>query len=103
MDASIGWYGVFEFVVIAALIAYSAWRVTGRLAPKSRDRLRKHAAGWMTASGRPSWLVRIGTAIAPADTLEAGCGSGCGACGGCEPAAADKVKTVAWPTHRSHP
>jgi hypothetical protein len=101
MNASSGWYGIFEFAVIAALVVYSVWRVGGRLAPKTRERLRKHVAGWMTANGRPSWLARIGRSIAPPETLAAGCGSGCGACGGCEPAAADTVKTVAWPTHRS--
>jgi hypothetical protein len=100
MTASLHWYGVFQFAVIAALVVYSVWRVTGRLAPKARDRMRKHAAGWMMAAGRPAWLARFGAAIAPAEAMAAGCGSGCGSCGGCEPAAPSKVKTVAWPTHR---
>ncbi|MDB5821101.1 MAG: hypothetical protein JWQ11_4741 [Rhizobacter sp.] len=100
MNASISWYGAFEFAVIAALIVYSAWRVAGRFAPKTRDRARKHTAAWMMAAGKPAWLVKWGTALSPKEAMAAGCGSGCGSCGGCEPAAPSKVKTVAWPTHR---
>ncbi|MDB5999693.1 MAG: hypothetical protein JWP52_1392 [Rhizobacter sp.] len=96
---SLSWYGAFEFAVIAALILFSLWRVTGRITPKLRAKAHKHVAAWLMSAGKPSWMARLGTRLAPAEAMAAGCGSGCGSCGGCEPAST-KDQPVVWHAHR---
>ena len=69
-------YAWLECVVIAALVAWSAWTLLGRLLPNVRNRL----------------LRTLGKAPR---TPSAGCDSGCSACSGCSTAASPPARKSA--------
>lgn len=79
-----------EFIV-AMVVAYAAWSVAARYAPKAFKRaVRKLAARAMRDIGLYKAADYVGREAQGAD-----CASGCGSCGGCGPAAGPAPKQSA--------
>ncbi|MEN1940831.1 DUF6587 family protein [Luteimonas sp. MJ246] len=77
MDAGLA----LQYVVVAAVVALSAWMVLRRQFPVAARRVRVAVAIPLVREGRPAWMRTMGRWIAP-PALHGG--KGCGACGGCD-------------------
>ncbi|MGY0612115.1 MULTISPECIES: DUF6587 family protein [unclassified Luteimonas] len=77
MDAGL----MLQYVVVAAVVALSAWMVLRRQFPAATRRLRMALAIPLVRDGRPEWMRTMGRRIAPPVTHG---GQGCGTCGGCD-------------------
>ncbi|MBJ6979467.1 MULTISPECIES: DUF6587 family protein [unclassified Luteimonas] len=69
-----------QYVVVAAVVALSAWMVLRRQFPLAARRLRVAVAIPMVRDGRPAWLRALGRRIAPPTPAGA---KACGSCSGC--------------------
>lgn len=76
MDAGLA----LQYLVVAVVVAASAWMVLRRQFPAAARRLRVAVAVPLVREGRPPWMRALGRRIAPP---VAG-GKGCGSCGGCD-------------------
>ncbi|RZS78828.1 DUF6587 family protein [Pigmentiphaga kullae] len=83
-------YSLFEFTLVALIVAACAIRAFGRFAPKTRMRMQSWLARRMDRPGQAAWLRTLGRKLGAA-APDAGCGSGCGTCGTCGPG---ETKTV---------
>jgi hypothetical protein len=79
---------MMQETIVALIVAYAAWAVAKRYAPKLlRAWVRSTAA---TAAKRVG-LVRFADKLQAASPASASsCGDGCGTCGGCSPADSTK-------------
>jgi len=83
-----------QTLVIAALVAWSAWFVARRLLPVTSRRVQAHLAGAIARSrAAPAWLRARAMRWQPKSTTGGSCGDGCSACGGCA-AASVQLQTV---------
>jgi hypothetical protein len=79
-------YAIMQMLIIALVVAWSAWFASRRLLPTASRRAQAGLATWLE-SAHASWLRRVGHAMQPVQTASGGCGSsGCSACGACAPA-----------------
>ena len=80
-------YAIAQALIIALVVAWSAWYAARRLVPTASRRAQARVATWIEASGS-AWLRRFGHALQPLQTASGGCGtSGCSTCGACAPVA----------------
>ncbi|HEY4530778.1 MAG TPA: DUF6587 family protein [Luteimonas sp.] len=70
-----------QYVVVAVVVALSAWMLLRRQFPATARRLRLALAVPLVREGRPAWMRALGRRIAP--PVVAGGGS-CGSCSGCD-------------------
>lgn len=66
---------ILQWLVVGALLLWSAWAMLGRLAPVTAARLRQSLAGVLAAQGHERLAARL--LETPAAS---GCDSGCGTC-----------------------
>jgi hypothetical protein len=79
-------YAIVQTLIIACLVAWSAWYASRRLLPTASRRAQARVATWVEGSTHSSWLQRLGHAMQPVQTVSGGCGtSGCSTCGACAP------------------
>ena len=79
-------YAIAQTLIIALVVAWSAWYASRRLLPTASRRAQAHVATWVEDSAHASWLKRVGHAMQPVQTVSGGCGSsGCSTCGACAP------------------
>jgi hypothetical protein len=79
-------YAIAQTLIIALVVAWSAWYASRRFLPTASRRAQAHVATWVEDSAHASWLKRIGHAMQPVQTASGGCGSsGCSTCGACAP------------------
>lgn len=76
MDVSL----VLQYAAVALAVLLSLAVVMQRQFPHATRRLRIACALPLLREGRPAWQRRLGRRIAPAATVDAGCG-GCDTCG----------------------
>jgi len=79
---------LLQAVVIAAIVAWSAWFALHRLLPVTTRRLQAHLLAPLDRAGVPGWLRTLGARLQPKATTGASCGDGCSSCGGCSAAQA---------------
>lgn len=84
---------LLQAVVIAAVVAWSAWFALHRLLPVTTRRLQARLLAPLDRAGMPTWLRALGARLQPKATTGASCGDGCSSCGGC--AAAQSTPTDA--------
>lgn len=81
-------YAILQAVVIALIVAWSAWFAARRLLPTASRRAQAELASWIEQPMHAGWMRRIGHSMQPVQTASGGCGSsGCSTCGACAPAA----------------
>lgn len=73
---------LFQYVVIALAVLFSAWVVAKKQFPGSVRRLRVAIALPLLREDKPSWLRSIGRRVAPA--VQGG-DTACGGCDNCGP------------------
>ena len=79
-------YAIAQALIIALVVAWSAWYAARRLVPTASRRAQARLATWIETSQRSAWLRRVGHAMQPVQTTSGGCGtSGCSTCGNCAP------------------
>jgi hypothetical protein len=79
-------YVIVQTLIIALVVAWSAWYAARRLLPTASRRAQARVATWVEASAHPAWLQRVGHAMQPVQATSGGCGtSGCSTCGACAP------------------
>ena len=79
-------YAIAQTMIIALVVAWSAWYASRRLLPTASRRAQARVATWAEGSAHASWLRRIGHAMQPVQAASGGCGtSGCSTCGACAP------------------
>jgi hypothetical protein len=79
-------YAIAQTLIIALVVAWSAWYASRRLLPTASRRAQARVATWVEGSTHSAWLARIGHALQPVQTTSGGCGtSGCSTCGACAP------------------
>lgn len=66
---------IVQWLVVGALLLWSAWAMLGRLAPVTAGRLRESVASALAAHGHDQLAARLRTA-----PVSSGCDSGCGTC-----------------------
>ncbi|TYT24977.1 hypothetical protein FZO89_01040 [Luteimonas viscosa] len=71
---------LLQYVVVAAVVAYSAWFVARRQFPDGTRRMRIALAVPLVREGRPGWMRALGQRLAPAAMPRDGA---CGGCNGC--------------------
>lgn len=71
---------VLQYMVVAAVVALSAWMLLRRQFPATARRLRVALAIPMVRDGRPAWLRALGRRVAP----PASASRACGGCNGCD-------------------
>jgi hypothetical protein len=79
---------VLQAVVIALVVAWSAWFALHRLLPVTMRRLQARLFAPLDRAGMPAWLRTLGARLQPKATTGASCGDGCSSCGGCSAAQA---------------
>ena len=80
-------YAVFQFAVIAAVVAWSLWFCARRFFPRSVRAVQAQVAHRLAASSNAT-LHSVGVKFTPQQVARgAGCGSGggCSSCGTCAP------------------
>jgi len=82
-------YTVLQTVIVAAIVAFSAWQVTRKYLPETARGLQGRLARFTDRRGLHGLSRRLQPASAPAS----GCGDGCGSCKGCSLSALDALKT----------
>ena len=89
-------YAIAQALIIALIVAWSAWYAARRLVPTASRRAQARVATWFE-SGHAAWLQRLGHAMQPVQTASGGCGSsGCSTCGACAPAAPVEAQPLAF-------
>ena len=79
-------YAIAQTLIIALVVAWSAWYASRRLLPTASRRAQARVATWVEGSTHPAWMQRVGHAMQPAQATSGGCGSsGCSTCGACAP------------------
>ena len=79
-DAALAHEGWLQWLIIAPLLLWSAWRVAKQLAPRSTASGQNRLAQYLVKHGH----ARLGSWLQSGST-EAGCGSGCASCNNCAP------------------
>jgi hypothetical protein len=79
---------LLQAIVIAAIVAWSAWFALHRLLPVTTRRLQARLLAPLDRAGTPAWLRTLGARLQPKATTGASCGDGCSSCGGCSAAQA---------------
>lgn len=78
-------------MIVALIVAYAAWVVVKRYAPKAlRMRVRVVAASAARQAGLASWAAKLETA-----PYASSCSDSCGTCGGCASDVSSKSDLVA--------
>jgi hypothetical protein len=72
---------LLQYGVIALAALVSAWVVANKQFPTAMRRLRLWLALPLVREGRPAWIRKLGSRIAPAATGGAGACGGCSSCG----------------------
>lgn len=81
-----------QWLIIAPLLLWSAWRVAKQLAPRAMASSQNRLAQGLVKQG----YARLGRLMQSGST-EAGCGSGCARCNHCAPSAPTEASTpVRW-------
>ncbi|GAB3036869.1 MULTISPECIES: DUF6587 family protein [Oleiagrimonas] len=81
-------FAIVQFLILGALLLYSAIFAARKLAPEVTRRLLGRASAALDHASRSRLTRRVGRWLQPAEARSGGCGSGdgCGTCGGCAPA-----------------
>ncbi|HKE48364.1 MAG TPA: DUF6587 family protein [Rhodanobacteraceae bacterium] len=89
-------YAIAQALIIALVVAWSAWYAARRLVPTASRRAQARVATWIE-SGHAAWLQRLGHSLQPVQTASGGCGSsGCSTCGACAPVASVEAQPLAF-------
>ena len=84
-------YAVAQTVIVAVIVAFSAWRVAQKYLPDTTRDAQGRMARFLDRRG----LHRLGHALQPAGAPASGCGDGCDSCKGCSLSGLDALKTEA--------
>lgn len=76
-----------QTLVIAAIVAWSAWIAARKLMPVTMRRAQARLADALAHSHAPAWLRARAARCQPMSTTGGSCGDGCSSCGGCGAAA----------------
>jgi uncharacterized protein DUF6587 len=80
-------YAIVQALVIALVVAWSAWYAARRLLPTASRRAQAGVATWFERPDHSIWMRRVGHSMQPVQASSGGCGtSGCSTCGACAPA-----------------
>lgn len=95
-----------QWLVIAAVVAWSVGYAFRRLLPVTSRRIAARTIGALGRDGAPAWLRRRVARLQPRASSGASCADGCSSCGGCaapkaEPAA-EAVPLVLRPRPKAH-
>jgi hypothetical protein len=92
-------YAIVQTLIIALIVAWSAWYASRRLLPTASRRAQARVAAWVEGPAHPAWLRRVGHAMQPVQTTSGGCGSsGCSTCGACTPSTPIEVQPLVFKT-----
>ena len=92
-------YAILQAVIIALIVAWSAWYASRRLLPTASRRAQARFANWVERPTHAGWLRRLGHAAQPVQTASGGCGSsGCSTCGACAPVAPVEAQPLVFHT-----
>lgn len=75
-------FAIVQAMVIALVVATSAWVTFSKLAPGARRNLLSRLSAMLDKPGRPRLLRFLGRRMQPADG-SGNCNDGCAACGAC--------------------
>jgi hypothetical protein len=77
-------YAIFQALVIALALVFSAWSAFRRLLPATASRWQAKLAATLNQPGRAGWAHALARRMQP-KTATGNCGDGCGTCGSCGP------------------
>jgi hypothetical protein len=90
-------YAIAQALIIAFIVAWSAWYASRRLLPTASRRAQARVATWLEHATHAEWLHRFGHAMQPVQTSSGGCGSsGCSTCRACAPVAEVQARPLAF-------
>jgi hypothetical protein len=88
-------YAIAQALLIALIVAWSAWFAARRFLPTASRRVQARVATWLEQSARSPSLRRWAHTLQPVQAQSGGCGtSGCSTCGACAPVSTAKAQPL---------